>query len=78
MKHKFKVVQNEDRSIELKIVIKLSEKDQVTIFSNADDQSPRAAKDLRKGYRKHGLNWLLHLLRLYIHQGMFSDKENKK
>lgn len=75
MKHSFKINKLDNNSVQLVLKIKLTEKDQIKIFGNSDDQLCRVPKDLKIGYKKHGINWLLHLLRLYIFFGLFSKKQ---
>jgi len=75
MKHSFKIKHGDNNSVTIILKIKLSDKDQRRIFSNSNYSECQSYKDLKKGYKKYGLEWLLHLIRLYISFGKFSKKK---
>lgn len=65
MKHLFKVEDTED-GVLITLAIKLTRSEELDIARTSNDPYVSYSSDLVKGYKKNGLEWLLHLLRLYV------------
>jgi len=73
MKHLFKVDIQED-GVLLSLGIKITPEEVIRISQNSTDPRCGYPGDLQEGYEEQGLEWLLHLLRIYISFGRFPSE----
>ncbi len=73
MKHLFKT-EGLDDGILLSLAIKITHEEAFRISQNSNDSRCKYPISLTEGYDEDGLEWLLHLLRLYISFGEFPSE----